>query len=603
MIDTITKVLGLLTPHERMRVYFQFGLMVVIALLEIAGIASILPFMAVVSSPGIIQENVWLRQAYQFLRFANPQAFLMFLGMLVLGLLVLGNLLKSLYSMISLRNDNKLFCNLASRLLASYMARPYEFFLKTNTAEMAKNVLSEAGSFVFGVVNPGKEILSNAFLCIVILALLILVDPFMVVAIVVILGGAYGTIFLGVRRRLAKMGKEQALANFMKFKAAGEALASIKDLKILGRERVFLERFYVHAVLHARHNATVGTISVIPRYALETIAFGGILGIVLFYLRAEGEVGKIVPILSIYAFSGYKLMPAIQQLFANFSVVHVNLPALDMLYLNIQRGQKGYDSNAILPDNHHLQPLPFTRDITLRDLTFRFSGSLEPTIKGLNLTIIPQTSIGIVGPTGSGKTTLIDLVLGLLNPTSGQLLVDGVEITGENLARWQRNLGYVPQHIYLSDDTMTNNIAFGIPPKEIDMDAVMRAARIANLYDFVTKELPDGFQTRIGERGIRLSGGQRQRIGIARALYHDPAVLIMDEATSALDGITEQAVMEALCALAGKKTVIMIAHRFTTVKDCDVVYVLDRGVVVDQGTYDELLESSTWFQAAARKEA
>jgi ABC-type multidrug transport system fused ATPase/permease subunit len=231
---------------------------------------------------------------------------------------------------------------------------------------------------------------------------------------------------------------------------------------------------------------------------------------------------------------------------------------------------------------------------------FSYSGTQNPVLDGISLVIPCYSSVGIVGATGTGKTTLVDLILGLLIPTSGQLRVDGVVITGENLLRWRHNVGYVPQNIFLADDTITNNIAFGVPEQEIDHAAVVRAARIANLQEFIEGELPRGYETFVGERGVRLSGGQRQRLGIARALYRDPAMLIMDEATSSLDGVTEGAVNEALHALSGKKTVITIAHRLTTVKACEVIYLLEQGRISSYGSYDELIKTSPWFRAAAR---
>jgi ATP-binding cassette, subfamily B, bacterial PglK len=602
MITMLARILALLSPREKSLLLIQFSFLVVIALLDVAGIASLLPFMAVVSNPSIIHANKWLYAVYQALDFVSTQSFLMFLGVFVLGLLIVGNVLKAFHMWMSLTCDNRLYYNLACRLLASYMARPYEFFLKMNTAEMTKNVLAEAGSFIAGIVSPSMQIVSNLLLCTVVLILIVTVDPIMALGIASILGGAYGGIYLFVRRRLGNMGEEQSQANFMKFRAAGEALASIKDLKILGRERVFFEKFAVHAALHARHNTTIGTISSLPRFALEMIAFGGILGVVLYSLRIEGDVSKVVPVLSVYAFSGYRLMPAIQQLFASFSQIRVNLPALEMLHRDLGGGPQRNDPRLILPDNHAEVPLPFSKEICLSNVTFRYTNTAELTVAGVTLTIPVDSAIGLVGPTGSGKTTIIDIILGLLNPISGSMAVDGVAITKENLANWQRNIGYVPQHIYLSDDSITNNIAFGVPEAEIDRDAVRRAATAANLIDFVERELPDGFRTRIGERGVRLSGGQRQRIGIARALYSNPPVLVMDEATSALDGITEQAVMEAIGALAGKKTIILIAHRLTTLKDCDAIYVMRSGRIAEKGTFAELMKSSSWFQAAARKE-
>jgi ATP-binding cassette, subfamily B, bacterial PglK len=599
MLQTIRRMLTLLNPRERRLLALQFAMLVAIAFIDLLGIASILPFMAVVSKPEVIHTNQWLVRVHDLLGFNDTQTFLVFLGSMVLGLLVLGNVVKAIYTWYSLRYDNALNYHLASRLLASYMARPYEFFLNSNTAEMGKNVLSECGAVIAGILSPSMQIVANFLLCSFVVALLLAVDPFIAIAIVVVLGGAYGTIYLLARRRLVTIGEEQVNANFFKYRAAGEALSGIKDLKILGRERDFLDKFSVHARHHARCNASAGTIAQLPRFALETVAFGGILLIVLYSLNSDRQVDKIVPLLSLYAFAGYRLMPALQQLFASISAVRVNWPALDMLYRNMTQGRVAANIDAILPDNQMVPRLPFVHELALRNVTFHYQGASNPAIRNVDLVIKPNTSIGLVGATGSGKTTAVDLILGLLTPSAGSLTVDGVEIDATNVARWQRNLGYVPQQIYLSDDTVASNIAFGVPEDQIVMADVIRAARVANLHAFVERALPEKYQTVIGERGIRLSGGERQRIGIARALYRDPSVLIMDEATSALDGITEEAVMDALHTLTGQKTVIMIAHRLTTVKECDVIYLMEHGRVVNSGRYDDLLQSSTWFQTVA----
>lgn len=580
--------------------YLMFAALVGVAGFEMAGIASIMPFMAVVANPDVIHTNRWLKLAYDLCGFTSLQNFLFFLGMLVFGLLVFGNIFKALTTWATLRYDNRLNYALARRLLASYLLRPYEFFLNRNSAEMGKNVLSEVRNVIAGVLSPGMQMLSNSLLGLFILALLMAVNPLIAMTIVVVLGGLYALIYMIVRSRLTSIGKAQIEANAMKFKTASEALGGIKDLKILGREHAFLDMFAVHALRHAQVNASAGIISQLPRYALETIAFGGILMIVLYFLGFEEGVGKIIPLLALYAFAGYRLLPALQVIFASISTVRFNTPALEILYRDLTEGVTGTDPDIALAATRNLQPLPLTRELVLRDVTYCYPGAPEPAINGISLSIARNSAIGFVGSTGSGKTTIVDIILGLLNPASGQLLADSSEISGGNVGRWQCNLGYVPQHIYLSDDTIARNIAFGVPEREIDMASVVRAAHIANLHGFVEKELPHGFDTIIGERGVRLSGGQRQRIGIARALYRDPSVLIMDEATSALDGITEVAVMEAINALAGGKTIILIAHRLTTVKDCDVIYVMEHGRIVGKGTYDELMSSSSWFQAAAR---
>jgi ABC-type multidrug transport system fused ATPase/permease subunit len=308
----------------------------------------------------------------------------------------------------------------------------------------------------------------------------------------------------------------------------------------------------------------------------------------------------MVPLLALYAFAGYRLLPALQQIFAAFALLRRSVAALDVLHEDLSSSSdQGADKGFTAAGDQAVDPLPFRDALELRDVTFFYQGTTEPAINGVNIIITPNSSVGFVGPSGCGKSTTVDIILGLLRPVSGVLVSDSVEIADRNLARWQQNLGYVPQHIFISDDTVARNIAFGIPDERIDLDAVKRAAGIAQLDHFIEHELPSGYNTEIGERGMRLSGGQRQRIGIARALYHDPPVLIFDEATSALDGITEDEVMEAVRSLSRKKTLIMIAHRLSTVKECDTIYVLEHGRVSTFGRYDDLMRDCSWFRAAS----
>jgi ABC-type multidrug transport system fused ATPase/permease subunit len=288
-------------------------------------------------------------------------------------------------------------------------------------------------------------------------------------------------------------------------------------------------------------------------------------------------------------------------MFSAAARIRSNVAKLHVVHAEIQSGRLGgADPEHALRARRGAVPAEFRNSLELRDVVFQYEGARQPSLNKLNLHIRAGTSIGLVGPTGCGKTTTVDLILGLLQPDSGRILLDGLEISEANLAGWQRIIGYVPQSIFISDDTMSRNIAFGVPDEEIDMERVRQAAAAANLADFVETSLSEGYETQIGERGMRLSGGQRQRIGIARALYHDPSVLVMDEATSALDGITEESVMDAVQLLAGKKTIIMIAHRLTTVRSCDVIYQLDGGAVVASGNYDELMRDSLWFRNASR---
>ena len=598
-LTTIGKILSLLTTREKTHLYLILVAQVGLAFIDMAGVASIMPFIAVVANPDVIRGSRWLELAYDSFGFTSIKNFLLLLGMLVLGLLIVSNLSKAVITWLTLKYDNRLYHTLARRMFASYLARPYEFFLSRNAVDLKKNVLEDVRMVIAGILSSLMQVVSGVLVALFILALLLAVNPSVAVTIALVIGLPYGVIYLVAARHLTSIGQVQWETNRIKHNVVSEGLSSIKDLKILGGIGVFVQRFSSQAQRHSQVNVTAGLISQIPRFLLETIAFGGILLIVVFKLGSEQSTGGIMSILALYAFAAYRMLPAIQQIFAGISTIHTSLPALETLHRNL-KADVVTSSGSDWAEIQKLQPLPFTHALQLRDVVYSYPGTREFAVRGLNLTIVPNTSIGLVGTTGSGKTTIADLILGLLTPTSGLLLADDIEINSDNVTRWQRNLGYVPQHIFLSDDTITRNIAFATPEQEIDRAAVIHAARIANLHTFIEEELPDGYETVIGERGVRLSGGQCQRIGIARALYHNPALLIMDEATSALDTVTEESFIEALRTLSGEKTIMIIAHRLTTVKDCDVIYLMENGQIISQGTYDELLESSAWFKAATR---
>lgn len=600
MPAVVRKLIAHLSRRERWQLYFLLVVMIVVAAVEVIGIASILPFMAVVTNPEVIHTNPRLNEVYGLLGFQSEQTFLTFLGFMVLGLLVFSNLIKAFGYWFTLRYNSLLNYALARRLLASYMARPYSFFLNRNTAELGKNVLTEANNVIIQVVSPLTDIISSSLVTLTIIVLLIVVNPAIALSIAAVLGGAYGTVYLLAHHKLTEIGQQQVELNFRKYKLAGEALSGIKDLKVLSREETFLGRFATYARCHATNIVRLGLIAEMPKYAFEIVAFGGILLVVLYLLGSGKQAEQLVPLLALYAFAGYRLMPALQRLFSAVTTLQHGVAALDVLHLDLT-GEAGVpcEPEARFAAAAEVAALPFRERLQLRNISFRYEGAPSPSVRNIDLEIESNTTVGLVGPTGCGKTTLVDLILGLLSPSKGKLLVDGVEITADNLAAWQKNMGYVPQHIYISDDTITRNIAFGVPDNEIDFDAVRHAAQTANLAQFVETELPRGFDTEIGEHGVRLSGGQRQRIGIARALYRDPSILVMDEATSALDGNTEENVMHAVHNLSRKKTIILIAHRLTTVRECNVIFFLEQGSIKAKGCYDDLMQESSWFRTAA----
>lgn len=593
--EAVRKLFDLMDRSEKRRFYLLLPAVTAMALVQVVGIASVMPFLALVADPGIIETDARLRWVYDTLGFQSTRGFLTFAGVGALALLLVSNALTALTEYWQLRFSWSLNHTLSVRMLREYLSKPYVFFLDQNSANLATNILAEVKQAVRGFVLAAVQLVSRSIVALFILALLVVLNPLLAMMTFGFLGAAYGVVFLFVRRMMAEAGKKRSQSDRARFKAATEALSGIKDIKILGREAPFLHRYQRHSRSYESYMARQQVIGLIPRYAFESIAFGGMLIIVLVVLLRGSGVQSILPTMGVYAFASYRLLPALQSLFGSLTSLRFSVPSIDVLHQDLDLARQGD-----LENRDDVTPLPFRRRLELRDVTFAYPNTEHPVLEGFHLSIDVNTTVGIVGATGSGKTTTVDILLGLLMPTRGQLVVDGVEVTEENLSAWQKNLGYVPQQIYLSDDTVAANIAFGIPAKHIDRAAVERAARMANVHDFVVSELPQGYDTMVGERGVRLSGGQRQRLGIARALYHDPAVLVFDEATSALDGLTEESIFRAVSDLGKTKTVVMIAHRMTTVRACDVIYLLDRGRIAAKGTFDELLESNATFRAMAK---
>ena len=586
---------SLFNRRERGQLAILSVALVVRAGVEMVGVGSIAPFMSVVADPSVVQSNEWLRAAYEAFGFTSTTAFLTALGVAVVVVLAVANTFSALALWGMLRFSYGMHHRLSNRLLRGYLAQPYSFFVERNSAAFSKTILTEVMQVIQGVMTPVLNITARSLVVVALVGLLIVLDPMLALVIVLVLGGAYGGLYMLVRAKQRRLGRERVAANQERFKVTGEAFGGIKDVKVLGREDAFASRFAPASWTYSKASASNAVLTQLPRYLFETIAFGGIVVIVLYYLQAGQGLAQILPTISLYAFAGYRLMPELQQLFSGVASIRFNRAALDDLTDDLDRF-------APAPPTADVKALPFTEAIRFEDVTFRYAGADRPALDGVSLTIPRNQTIGLVGASGSGKTTLVDLLLGLYTPEAGRILVDDTPLTAENLSAWRRQVGYVPQHIFLCDDTIAHNIAFGVPAGEVDPERVERAARIAHLHDFI-ETLPDGYETVVGERGVRLSGGQRQRIGIARALYHDPEVLVMDEATSALDGATESAVMEAIRELAGRKTIVLIAHRLTTVEDCDCIYLLDKGQVIDNGCFRELTLSSAAFREMANLES
>jgi ABC-type bacteriocin/lantibiotic exporter with double-glycine peptidase domain len=583
-MKNLNKIFFLLTPPERKQAGLLLIMIIIMAFLDMIGVASILPFMAVLTNENLIEKNSILNAMFEASKIFGVETnkeFLLALGVIVFVLLIISLTFKALTTYAQLQFVQMCEYSIGKRLIEGCLNQPYSWFLSHNSADIGKTILSEVSEVVTSGITPFIEFIAKSTISIALIVLLIIVDPILALIISLSLAAVYLLIFNFVRKYLHRTGKKRLTNNQLRFIAISEVFGAIKEIKVGGLEQKYINNFSNSAKIFANSIVSARIISQLPRYFLEALAFGGILLIIIYMMTQTGSFNNALPIVSLYVFAGYRLMPALQHIYGSFTSLSFVSASLDKLYDDLKNHKL---VNEI--QNHGL--LPFNKKITLKNVYYNYPNTSRTALKDINLTIAAKSKVGIVGSTGSGKTTIVDIILGLLEPQKGMLEVDEKIITKQNLRSWQRSIGYVPQHIYLSDDTVASNIAFGVEPKNIDQNMIEKSSKIAELHQFVIDELPKQYQTIIGERGIRLSGGQRQRIGIARALYHNPQVLIFDEATSALDNQTEQAVMDAVNNLGKDITTILIAHRLSTVKNCDIIFKLENGSLVDQGSFDEI---------------
>jgi len=597
VLTTYRRIFTLLSTHERRRFWLICGMIFAMALFELAGVVSIMPFLAVLSNPQVVETNSVLHVVYTNLGFTTTRDFLPFLGVVTLCIIFFGQIFKAVTTYVLSRFSNMREYSIGSRLLGSYLHQPYAWFLGRHSADLGKSVLSEVSGVITGLLMPALRLLAYGTTATVLILFLVITEPVAALSGALVIGGGYLGVFVVTRRYLDRIGDARLRANTERFTIAQEALGGIKDVKLLSLEGRFLRRFRRTAERFAHYQAMAMAIREVPRFLLEAIVFGAMMAFLLvLLLSSDGQLTEILPTIGLFAFAGARIFAALQQVYRSASAMRFGDRALTALCADFQDRA----TEAVAPAAASAADVPCLRDrIEFKDVGYTYPGADRSALDGLDLTIRANTTVGVVGASGAGKTTAVDVLLGLLSPQRGELTVDGRQIDSTNVRAWQRQLGYVPQHIFLTDDTIAANIAFGLSTDEIDMTAVERAARIAELHEFVVGELPDGYMSTVGERGVRLSGGQRQRIGIARALYHDPDVLVLDEATSALDNLTERAVMDAVGNLAHAKTIVMIAHRLSTVRNCDEILMLEGGRCTAAADYDTLVQQHGSFRELA----
>jgi ABC-type multidrug transport system fused ATPase/permease subunit len=577
------KILDLLTPAERRSAVALLGLMFIGILLETLGIGLVIPAIALLTQRDFMSNYPALQPVLQAL--GNPsQQILVIGGMAVLlGVYLIKTMYLTFYTWRQMRFTFDVQVMLSQRLFTVYLRQPYTFHLQRNSAQLIQNVTSEVDSFSFTALLPGISLLTETLVLAGFGSLLFTVEPLGTLIVACVLGMASWSFHRFTRGRIARWGKARQHHAGLRIQHLQQGLGGVKDVKLLGRETEFLEQYRLHNTQSARVNQLHQTSQQLPRLWLELLAVSGLAMLVLTMLAQGRAPEAMLPTLGLFAAAAFRLMPSVNRMLAAVHSLRFGLPVIDTLHAELKLA-------APEPTCRHSSFTPFRAALELKQVTYTYSGATEPALKNISLAIQRGESVGFVGTSGAGKSTLVDILLGLLTPDSGAVRVDGEDIQ-HALRNWQDQIGYVSQSIFLTDDTLARNVAFGLSNAQIDEAAVWQAIRAAQLEEFV-QSLPQGLNTLVGERGVRLSGGQRQRIGISRALYHDPAVLVLDEATSSLDTATEHSVMQAVNALRGSKTVIVVAHRLSTVEHCNRLYRLERGRITGQGNYEVMTRVS-----------
>ena len=586
-MEKFKKILFFLNAKEIESSVYLLIMIITMAILDMIGVASVLPFMMVLTKPEFIETNIWLSQVFKTSSIFGVDSyddFFYFMGILVFACLIISLVFKSFATYVIVKFIQMREFSISKRLIEGYLRQPYSWFLNNHSADLGKSILSEVTQITGSAIRPLFELISKGTISIALVILLFLVDAKMALLVSLLFSISYLLIFFILKNYLKFIGHERFKNNELRFLSVIEVFGAIKEVKLMGLENNYIKKFSKSAKIYAQTMALSQSISQIPRFILEIIAIGGILLILIFIQNHNGNINDAIPLISLYVFAGYRLMPALQQVYSAFTQVTFVGPAINKLYEDLKKIK-------LIKDTENKNILSFKKSIILKNINYGYPKTSKLTLRDVNLEIHANTIVGLVGASGSGKTTLVDIVLGLLTAQSGTLQIDDIIITPQNSKSWMKVIGYVPQHIYLSDDTIAANVAFGLESKDVNQEKVQVASKIAKLHDFIMSELPNQYHTKVGERGVRLSGGQRQRIGIARALYNNPKVLILDEATSALDNDTEQMVMDAIYSLDKDITIILIAHRLNTLKRCDYIYKFNKGQLLRYNSINEI-ESS-----------
>jgi len=569
--DLIRRVLFLARPYGKAKLAGVFSLSLAQALFQVIGITSIFPFLAIAADPERIRRSHFGMRFLELFPPMQNRQLLLVAGVIAIVALLASNVVNLVAEYVRTRYAQNFGHWLRVRLLRRMASQPYPYFLQRNSADLLKKVVGDVMNYSSGVLLPLLDSVARSLTAVLLLATLFLVQPVIALSAAIVLGAYYVIIFRLLARKRREANENLRTSVGGSYREAHQMLSGIKAVKVHRAEEHFLSRFAKHSAVMAQMYARLPVFANSARYLVEPLAFGGLVLAVLLLAAKGRDFSDILPNLGVMALAGYRLLPSLQLLYGQLTQISTMRHAVDEVYDEFAAAETDSSIPRVMRSDGVTPAAPFRWNdaIVLREVSFSYPSAPRPTLDDLSLTIAKNTSLGVIGPTGSGKSTLVDLLLGLYQPTAGEILIDGRPLTPALVPAWQASIGYVPQDIFLIDDTITRNIAFGLLDNEVDAARLREACDMAQILDFIEAEVPDAFDTNVGERGVRLSGGQRQRIGLARALYHRPSLLILDEATSALDIATEAKLLEALRALAGKLTMVVAAHRLSAVANCD----------------------------------
>ncbi|WP_203287274.1 ABC transporter ATP-binding protein [Metabacillus sp. cB07] len=577
MKENLMKIIVLFNKNEKKLLILIFFMMILAALLETISIGIIIPFIGIVTNPNTINKEPILTLVYNNMNFNSQISFIIFSAMC----LILIFLLKNSYLLFFHYIQNKLILNqqvkLSRKLFKSYLTKPYTFHLQRNTADLLRNVNEEVPKIFQGIIMSSFQLFTEILVIFCILSLLMFSAPIPTIVCSILLVSNILLFFKYFRRKISNLGTEQQKINGNLIKWINQGLGASKEIKVSGKQDFFIDSYTLQNQKKANNSLYMKMLDHVPRYFIETLLVSVVLITMVVVVLQKDNASSLISTMALFAMAAFRLMPSINRVVAMISTIRYCQPALNVINEDMINTKKIYDSTTIYNNTSPIgkENRVFRNSICLKQVSFKYPNQKDYSIRNITLTIPIGNSVAFIGESGAGKTTIVDIILGLLMPEQGQVLVDGHNIQDQILI-WQKNIGYIPQNIFLTDDSISSNIAFGIPKDDIDEEAVWNALEKAQLKDFVDS-LPNKLNTEVGERGVRLSGGQRQRIGIARALYNDPEIIFMDEATSALDNETEKGIMKSIERLKGEKTLIIIAHRLSTIENCDLVFKINKG--------------------------